>query len=227
MSDRAHCCCMMFYVRADGVETCQIRDRAAPARNPRSVRRGALAEARRLLGGTSPRFFTRAPAGFWGESYCGLSRSRAAPPPPDLSPTADRATPAATRPRARRPVERRGGWRPGTPAARGTPPSGGRRPRVTNIPASVCESWSWTVPAFWPEPRRRRVGMRFRAEARGTSRLLRARVRSSTRWMSYATNDVKRYNIRSRFARVLRCPLGHENPKWAGVANTPRPRSLW
>ena len=83
MSDRAHCCCMMFYVRADGVETCQIRDRAAPARNPRSVRRGALAEARRLLGGTSPRFFTRAPAGFWGESYCGLSRSRAAPPPPD------------------------------------------------------------------------------------------------------------------------------------------------
>ena len=73
--------------------------------------------------------------------------------------------------------------------------------------------------------------MRFRAEARGTSRLLRARVRSSTRWMSYATNDVKRYNIRSRFARVLRCPLADTKilsyPKWAGVANTPRPRSLW
>ena len=106
---------------------------------PASVRRGALAEARRLLGGTSPRFFTRAPAGFWGESYCGLSRSRAAPPPPDRDP------PPATPALARRTVERRGGWRPGTPAARGTPPSGGRRPRVTNIPASVCESWSWTV----------------------------------------------------------------------------------
>ena len=150
--------------------------------------------------------------------------------PLSVSRGAPAARPARPAPRpalARRTVERRGGWRPGTPAARGTPPSGGRRPRVTNIPASVCESWSWTVPAFWPEPRRRRVGMRFRAEARGTSRLLRARVRSSTRWMSYATNDVKRYNIRSRFARVLRCPLGHENPKWAGVASTPRPRSLW
>ena len=38
MSDRAHCCCMMFYVRADGVETCQIRDLAEIARLPRATR---------------------------------------------------------------------------------------------------------------------------------------------------------------------------------------------
>ena len=131
-----------------------------------------------------------------------------------------------TRPRARRTVERRGGWRPGTPAARGTPPSCGRRPRVTNIPASVRESCG-TVRVLLLA-RAGGVGCRFRAEARGTSRLLRARVRSSTRWMSYTTNDVKNVIIYDRGSRAFSaCPLGHENPKWAGVANTPRPRSLW
>ena len=192
---------------------------------PASVRRGALAEARRLLGGTSPRFFTRAPAGFWGESYCGLSRSRRGAPAPPALAARDRGR--RTRPRARRTVERRGGWRPGTPAARGTPPSGGRRPRVTNIPASVRESWTVRV-LLLRSGERGGVGCRFRAEARGTSRLLRARVRSSTRWMSYTTNDVKNVIIYDRGSRAFSaCPLGHENPKWAGVANTPRPRSLW
>ena len=118
---------------------CQIRDLAEIARLPRATRERSPRRASRGEEALRRHFtavlHTRA-GGVLGRKLLGpLSVSRGAPA---ARPRARPATPAL----ARRTVERRGGWRPGTPAARGTPPSGGRRPRVTNIPASVRESWT-------------------------------------------------------------------------------------
>ena len=162
----------MLYVRADGVETCQIRDLAEIARLPRATRERSPRRASRGEEALRRHFtavlHTRAGGVLGRKLLWPLSVSRGAP-------AARPGRPAPRPALARRTVERRGGWRPGTPAARGTPPSGGRRPRVTNIPASVCESWSWTVRDVWPETPEESGDEISRRSARDVSTTPRAR----------------------------------------------------